>query len=367
MGQPLPARRLALHQLLWRKVVRRVFKNPRRYVYAQDVVYSELPKDVGAEIINICNADCSFCGYGKGGDGKAADPRRKAKLDRSVLRHLVKLYSEAGGGHFSLSPILGEVTAHPDWLELVGEIRSYPNIKGVSCYTNGILLDRFGFTEILQSGITAMTISSSFGSAEQYRRLYGVDKYQQIVDNVLRLLKENKRLGEPVYISLSLKFDIPKERFFESPLYTELMEYLTPERIEILEDCWDDFHGVIKQDGIPFGQKFRENVEDKSAPCSALFRKLQVTLDGTIQACACRVEPELWGGNITKYETLRAAWRDPGLEKIRADWFDGRIPNCCQGCTHYLPYTHSIKSSRPSAVIAYVSRALVTKCRRAFR
>ena len=41
----------------------------------------ERPNSAGAEVINICNADCSFCGYGKGKDGKAADPRVKQKID----------------------------------------------------------------------------------------------------------------------------------------------------------------------------------------------------------------------------------------------------------------------------------------------
>ena len=39
------------------------------------------PNSAGAEVINICNANCSFCGYGKGENGKAADPRVKQKID----------------------------------------------------------------------------------------------------------------------------------------------------------------------------------------------------------------------------------------------------------------------------------------------
>ena len=86
------------------------------------------PNSAGAEVINICNADCSFCGYGKGKDGKAADPRVKQKIDIESLDHLLKIYSKGGGGNFSLSPILGEVSAHPDWLNLVKKIRKKMNI-----------------------------------------------------------------------------------------------------------------------------------------------------------------------------------------------------------------------------------------------
>ena len=84
------------------------------------------PNSAGAEVINICNANCSFCGYGKGENGKAADPRVKQKIDVKALKHFLKIYSEGGGGNFSLTPILGEVSAHPNWLDLVKEIKIEP-------------------------------------------------------------------------------------------------------------------------------------------------------------------------------------------------------------------------------------------------
>ena len=70
-----------------------------------------------------------------------------------------------------------------------------------------------------------------------------------------------------------------------------------------------------------------------------LYRKLQVLIDGTIQGCSCRVEPELWGNNIKKYSNLKDAWRDEKIEKIRNDWFKGKLKKCCRECSHYLPYT----------------------------
>ena len=54
----------------------------------------ERPSSAGAEITNICNANCSFCGYGKGSDGKAADPRVKSKQDISAYKHLLKMLEQ---------------------------------------------------------------------------------------------------------------------------------------------------------------------------------------------------------------------------------------------------------------------------------
>lgn len=356
-----PADDLSLRQRVWRAFVRSVYGRAEMPVYPIDLVRSRLPIGVGTEIINICNADCSFCGYGKGEDGKAADPRVKGKLKPEVFRHALKLFSESGGGIFVLTPILGEVSAHPGWLDMVREARSWANVSGVSCFTNAILLDRFGSQAILESGLTQINVSTALTSREAYNRLYGVDKYDVVLKNIIDLLETNRRLGEPVYIDIHLRIDKPFENFLASDVYKRLALLIDPRRIRLLDDDWDDFHGVIGKEGLPVGHKFKEQYVDKRVPCYAMFRKLEVLTDGTIQACACRVEPELWGGNILNYERLEDAWRDPGLEKLRNNWFDGKISKCCERCSHYIPYTNLLSPAKPRRVL----RRLLSNARRA--
>jgi len=322
------------------------------------------PASLGCETINVCNADCSFCGYGKGEDGKDADPRTKGKLDIQAFRHALRLYSESGGGVFSFEPILGEVTAHPDWLEFIREARNTPNITAVTTYTNGILLHRFGFEAILRSGLTAMNISTSLTDKEGYKRLYGVEKYDQVVENILGIIKANEELGGLVVIRLLLRIDRPYSAFFDSDLYREIVKYISPSDILIEQNGWDDFGGIIPREGLPKGHEFRTQILDKSQPCYAMFRKLQVLTDGTIQACACRVEPELWGGNIMNYETLQDAWSDQRIEELRNDWFEGDIPDCCTRCSHYEPYLDLVPDMSLKMVSKHVLTALGVRLRK---
>lgn len=359
----LAAARKTAHTMtrLLKWVLRRLAGNQIPYLDEADVLNLPRPKSVGCETINVCNANCSFCGYGKGVDGKDADPRVKGKLDIDAFRHALRIYSAAGGGVFSLEPILGEVTANPNWLDMVAEAKEYSNITGVSTYTNGILLHRFGYENILQSGLTDISISTSLVGQESYQRLYGVDKFEQVVENILGMVEANERLGRPVHIHLQLRIDKPFSAFFDSDLYGQITRYLTPKNVHILDDAWDNFRGIIKQDGLPEGHKFRQQVLDKSVPCYALFRKLQVLTDGTIQACACRVEPELWGGKITDYDTLEDAWRDPRIEEIRDDWFNGKLSECCKTCSHYEPYTNLIPRM---SVLSMLKLTLRTMLRR---
>jgi radical SAM protein with 4Fe4S-binding SPASM domain len=336
---------------IWRYIARKVNRNPTMPVTMGDLLNSTAPIGVGAEINNVCNANCSFCGYDRGEGETSSDSRKKSKLNTDVFKHTLRLFSEAGGGQYFLSPILGEISANKRWLELIQEARSYANITGVACFSNAILFDRFGSEAILTSGLTSLNISTALGSAEQYHRLYGVDKYDQVVANIVDLLETNVRLGKPVDIDLMLRQDKPFKPFIDSSLYSQLVELVDENHIHLLDDYWDDFKGLIDQEGLPQGHKFVELTVDKTQPCYALHRKLMVLMDGTIQGCACRIEPELWVGNVMEYDTLEDAWRDPGLEKIRNNWKNiGEIPSCCTKCTHYIPVSNLLTAATPDYI-----------------
>jgi len=347
-------RQRTISSWIWRFIVHALHRDFSLQVDEIDLLNQDRPNAVGCEITNVCNADCSFCVYGK----KGGDERKKSKLDMEVLRHTLKLADQTGDMHFTLSPILGEVSADKRWLDMVKEIRSHSNIKTLSCYTNAILLDRFGSEDILTSGITSMTISTALGSKDQYERLYGVEKYETVVENILDLLRTNVALGKPVNLEIQLRIDKPFSNFLDSDLYGEILKYLPAEKIYILDDAWENSKGLLNIENLPTGHKFRAPHVTRDQPCSVMFRKLEVLMDGTIQACACRVEPELWLGNIKDHDTIESAWHSPQYEKLRNDWFDGKMPKCCETCTHYMPANDLVKKYQPAPVMKKIGRKL---------
>ncbi len=348
-----------LPQKLWKSIVRLLYKNPNHPVTISDIFSKPLPINVGAEINNVCNAKCSFCGYDKQVNDITADPRKKTKLNRNVFSHTLQLYNDSGGGNFFLSPILGEISSDPKWLDLIKEARLYPNISGVSCFSNAILFDRFGSENILKSGLTNLAISTSLGSSEQYKRLYGVDKYDKVLNNILDILETNVKLGNPVSIHLMLRQDKPYDPFLNSSLYKKLVKLIGKNKISILDDEWDDYNGLISENNLPKGHKLLINETSKEIPCYALFRKLVVLMDGTIQGCACRVEPDLWTDNILNHKDLSSAWKNSKLEKIRNDWSEKKlIPNSCKTCTHYIPATNLISNSTPKYIYKKIKSKL---------
>ena len=64
-----------------------------------------------------------------------------------------------------------------------------------------------------------MTISTALGNKEQYKRLYGIDMYDQVKSNIINIIKKNKELSYPVNINLALRIDKPYNKFFKSKTY----------------------------------------------------------------------------------------------------------------------------------------------------
>lgn len=290
----------------------------------------------GIEASNICNANCSFCGYGKG-----MDKRKKGFVDFRVLKHTLELYHKAGGGVFSFGSILGDPLADKEFLKKVKFVRGYPSITNMNIFTNLIGLDNFNVEDFVKSGLTNVAISTAIGDSQTYKRLFGVDRYYKTMKNTLDLLRTNKRLGSPLKIMIRLRCDynILKELRYNKE-FAQIRQYVNEDDITTIDkDKWDDYNGVVKKIDLPEDGGFKTIPKDNSAPCYGLYRKIQVLKNGDISVCSCRFSPELVVDNIFNYNSLYDYWKGKKLNLFRKKWQDGDIPSICKGCTHYIPYT----------------------------
>src|SRR5262245_32237955 len=123
------------------------------------------PPSLNFELTNLCNANCVFCGY-------QYQERPKALMGDSVFGKALDDFVACGGGEVFLTPIVGEATVDPRFLDRVAALRVQPAIRDIRVITNGILLDRFGIDNIVCSGLTGIFISTAGFDKQMYRRLY---------------------------------------------------------------------------------------------------------------------------------------------------------------------------------------------------
>ncbi|MCH8945262.1 MAG: SPASM domain-containing protein [Proteobacteria bacterium] len=257
------------------------------------------------------------------------------------------------------TPTVGDPLVDKNLLRKIRFAASLPNIHTQFLFTNGILLDRFGYDEILTSGITRLALSTYVGTRDGYKRFYGTDKYDKVVANLLGICRRNRELGSPVNITLHLRVSRDEGQWRETDTFKALAELIGEENIDFLTS-YDAWSGMIGGDDVPEGCSIVEPIpieEKQKVPCFELYRRLHVLSDGNVGACVCMdMEGEINVGNVNE-QSLLEIWRGEKLKNYRREWVKGNLPQVCQKCTRYTPLTEFIEESRTRILTDYIGRS----------
>ena len=305
----------------------------------------------GVETTNICNANCTFCGY-------RFMERPKKVMPWEVYEKAAVEFASAGGGILNFTPTVGDPLVDKRLIKKIEFANRLPQISGIFLYTNGILLNRFETDRLLNSGLTRLAISTFLGSREGYKHYYGKDKYDQVVKNIIDIARRNRELGSPVSITLHLRIESDRKTWYETDTYKSLADLIGEDKIDYL-DAYDAWGGLIRKEDIPKGTEFCEalSVEEKTpSPCFELYRRVNVMADGRVGACVCvDLEGEIKIGDI-KSQTLEEIWRGDRLTDYRRNWVKGELPKVCQSCTRYQAVDDFIAENPKRIFIDYLRR-----------
>lgn len=305
----------------------------------------------GVETTNICNANCTFCGY-------RFMERPKKVMPWQVYEKAVQEFAAAGGGILNFTPTVGDPLVDKRLLEKIEFASMLPQISGIFLYTNAILLNRFSTDRLLNSGLTRLAISTFIGSREGYKHYYGKDKYDQVVENTIHIARRNQELGSPVRITLHLRIESDRKTWYETDIYKTLAGLIGEDKIDYL-DAYDAWGGLIRKSDIPEGTELCEalSVEEKiPSPCFELYRRVNVMADGRVGACVCvDLEGEIKIGDINT-QTLEEIWYGDDLAGYRREWVKGNLPKVCQACTRYQAVDDFIAENPKRIVIDYLRR-----------
>lgn len=305
----------------------------------------------GVETTNICNANCSFCGY-------RFMQRPKVQMTREVYEKAVHQFAASGGGNLNFTPTVGDPLVDKRLVERISFARALPEIQDIFLYTNAILLNRFGLKELLTSGLTRLAISTFIGDREGYQRYYGKDKYDTVVDNIVAAARMNKRLGNPVRITLHLRVEGSRASWEDTETYREIVALIGENNFDYL-DVYDAWGGRIQKEDVPEGTELDQPIplaEKIKSPCFEIYRRLHVLADGNVGACVCvDLESEIKVGDI-KTQSLDEIWYGERLKQYRSRWTQGELPNVCKQCTRYQGVDLFISENRKRIVIDYMRR-----------
>ena len=289
---------------------------------------------VGIEVSNICNANCVFCAY-------QYQERPKQFMSDELYQMCLDQFVELGGGMASLGSLVGDPLLDPHYVERVRMARARAEITGVSMTTNLIHLDKVGARDLLQAGVTNITVSTTGFDEEMYNRIFRSHNYKRMKANLLELLRVNAELGRPATIEVGLRVDRPVSEVMNYPDFGEVVRLADRVSSNAYYDNWS---GRIESADLSGTMKIRPDaykLVKRRLPCAQLWVGTLILVDGTVTACGCRDlngDSELVLGNIRE-TPLRVMLRSEYFHKLQSDWLSGKLPSICVDCRHYRPYT----------------------------
>lgn len=289
------------------------------------------------EVTNICNANCRFCAY-------RHQRRTKGIISNELFKQAIHQYAEAGGGILSLTPIVGDPLVDRSLVDRIKFAKQIKQIGYILLYTNLIGLEDFDIKDLLRSGLDSINVSTCVASKEMYASMFGVDRYDSVVQNLETLLRANRRLNDRLKVTVHAKADKPYDQTTSSPTYRRIVKRYGREACHI-DYQYDNWTGLINEDDLPRHHTFAY-VRDISEPCSELYNGIIVFFNGDVGICARRdLEATLVIGNIHE-SSLEDIWRGEKLQTIRNQWMKDNIPTICRRCCCYTPLSRFITYSK---------------------
>ncbi len=280
------------------------------------------PFELHLEFTNLCNADCIFCPY-------QFQAEKVQFMSDEVFEKALGDFVTGGGGSVGLTPIVGDALIDPKFLKRVRRIRSFPQVDRIWLATNAILLDKHGVANVLDSGITAITISTAGFQREMYERVYRNQSYERMRRNVLELVKLNAERKKPLPVTIGLRTDRPLPEVIADPDFQPILAF-NPE----IDFTWSftSAGGRIKREALPQSMRLR-TVSKKIDPCAEMYNGPVVLPDGRVQSCSCVASMDafldLGLGNVME-ANLVDLWDSERMRTLRANF---GTPSLCSTCT----------------------------------
>lgn len=288
----------------------------RYEIFPQTHTLDDYPPCVQLEPSSICNYRCVFC----------------YQVDKS--------FSRKSSGHMGYMPLsmfkaaIDEIAGHVDILTFAsrGEPTLSPDFNAMMAYTQGKFLNLKINTNasllteelchaILQGGCKTLVISADAAKEPDYGRLRVNGKLDKVLANVERFRT------------------ILETQYATSEIITRVSGvHLSGEQsIDDMTECWgglvDEVAFVHYNPSFGHLNAYEQDPNSETRPCSDLWRRMYVWVDGTGNPCDVDYKSHLKLGRFPSM-SISQLWHSSSYNTLREDHLSGlrqsRTP--CSGC-----------------------------------
>ena len=298
-----------------------------------------LPVDLFVEVTGRCDYECIKCGRYSARYGDDGPPGGRKELPLDQFRRLL---DEVGETLLTLRLWhYGEPLLHPDLARMV----AYAKRKGVvvAVSTNAARLDTARGEALARAGLDYLIVSFDGATRESYLRYHGRDRFEQVVENLARLVATRRRLrtARPF---IDLQFIVMKENAAELAEVRAIarrigVDKLTLLRLDDRDVCYGRFEGIDgPADVLPEDPRYRYGPArvDGSRACRLPWEEAVVRYSGVVLPCVCDVGHEHVADRLfgpAGERSFRSVWNGAGFAALRREVArnDGS-PAMCVGC-----------------------------------
>ena len=285
------------------------------------------PQSLYIEGTNICNASCVFCAYPQ-------MERPKKIMPIEDYKQVIDQYVRMGGDEVDLTPIVGDPFVDRYLFDRMDYLDSIARIRRFHFFTNAILMKPDKYMRMLRYG-AKLTVYVSFGGfdRETYRRVMGVDKFQEVADSIRGFIEAKRNNGSRIGIQVNLRIP-PGNNQGE---FWEYLQACVPAGLITIDsvDAFDSWAGMIRDQDLRLAGLAPRPMPVKKGPCHRLITSPVVLADGRVNACACRdVEAQLIIGDL-KSQTLDQVLSGSELHDLIERHDRGDLPEVCRRCTYH--------------------------------
>ena len=286
---------------------------------------------------SVCNLKCSFCAY-----DKKTTPQMN--MSNQFFFDVIEQAIEMGYQRFGLTPITGELFMDKNVMDKIEYLENHPKVKLFHFFTNFTIPDENTIKRLSALRKLSYIAISVYGHDQEsfvettkstphvYQRLVNnLRTLYSICDNFKARLQIHCRTG--YYSSFSQKnwnsslADIIKKLKEDKAIPLSFTKY------------YNNWGGLITQGDVAALDMTIRQAKDvyKKGPCTLIFYKQQIVVDGKVNACACRdANATLCIGDLkqTPLKEILSTSNKYYMQLIEEQQ-RGRFKAICQSCDFY--------------------------------
>ena len=294
----------------------------------------EPPLNLAFTLSEFCDAKCTFCCHRK--------TTPKNMMSNEVFFKAAEEYRDMGGTRIWLNAMTGEPLLDPLFFEKTAFLRSLGGFESVTLTTNGIRLDKEQIVgSIIDSGVSRILISTAGFDKATYERYMGVERYNEFLSGLIKLLKRNREAGNPLEIQLAIRgvLDVVDTEDFNTKVLPFIEDSGGRVSLDFLR-LYLDWIGQVSEADLPDHCGLRTRVRVSTTPCFVSFN-LAVLAKGDLRLCNCNYGEKgridiLKVGNIMD-GALSDIWRSELTKKMRRSTYGALSNELCCRCLIYCP------------------------------